>query len=59
MRFPDRDGPFHGQVPEHDPAVGIAGEETQVPAQEVDAVDLGGVASEDVGWLGWGEGGRL
>ena len=46
-------GAFGRDVPVDDPAVGIAGEETVVGVVEVHSVDLGRMAAEDIGWLGW------
>ena len=46
-------GALGGNIPVDDPAVGIAGEETVVGVVEVYSVDLGRMAAEDVGWLGW------
>lgn len=52
MRLPDGCGPLGVERPDDDPAVAVAGEEAGVGAEEVDGVDLGSVASEDVDWLG-------
>lgn len=57
VRFPHGGRPLGGQGPDDDPAVGVAGQEARVGAEEVHGVDLGVVAAEDVDWLGGWEGG--
>jgi hypothetical protein len=56
---PDGDGPFGLQSPGYDPAVRIAGEQTSVLADYLDAVDLGSMAAENIAWLGRRECGGL
>lgn len=57
VRFPHGGRPLGGEGPDDDPAVGVAGQEARVGAEEVHGVDRGVVAAEDVDWLGGGVGG--
>jgi len=54
MGSPHSHGAADRHIPQHDPAVGVAGHEAEVVAEEVDGVDLGGVAAQHIGGLsGW------
>lgn len=48
MCLPDCHGSLDGQIPEDHPAVGIAGQEAQILAEEVYGMNLGGMATEDI-----------
>lgn len=53
MRFPDSHRTLDRQGPQDNPAIGVAGQESQVLAKEEYRVDLCRVASENIRWLGW------
>lgn len=53
MSSPNSGRSSDGNIPDHEPAVCVAGDETGVWVGEADAVDGAGVAAEDVDWLGW------
>lgn len=48
---PHGDGPLDGNAPDYDPAICISGNEPAVGAHELDHMDLGRMAAEDVGRL--------
>lgn len=49
VRLPDRDGAFRSEAPNDDPAVRVAGGEIGVLVEELQGVDGGRMAAEDVG----------
>jgi hypothetical protein len=51
--FPHSSRSTCDHVPKDDPAIGITAEQSRVLAVEMKGVDLGCVASEDVGWRCW------
>lgn len=53
MSLPDSYRSFDRKVPQNNPAVSVSGEQAQILPEEVDAVDLGGMAAENIVWLGW------
>lgn len=54
MGLPDSYRSLGLQPPVYDPAVCVARDEARVAVHEMDMVDLGSVAAEDVAWLGGG-----
>lgn len=48
---PDSDWPLRDEVPEHDPTVGISGQQASILPQEAQIVNLGTMTTENVFWL--------
>lgn len=50
--LPHSEGTFCLQLPAYHPPIGVAREQTRVAMYDLDAVDVGSVAAEDVAGLG-------
>lgn len=50
--LPHSQRPLGLQLPVHDPAIGVTSQQARVALQDLDAVDVCSVATEDVGGLG-------
>jgi len=53
MSLPNSYRSFNRKVPQNNPAVSVSGQQAQILPEKVDAVDLGGMATENIVWLGW------